>query len=83
VKSIMKRHIKLHLLHVNGKYYVDEDTCLACDTCNYYAPGNFKYDFETSSSYIFKQPETPDEEENCKKALRACAVEAIYDDGNR
>lgn len=79
----MKKGIRLHTFHVNGKYYVDEDTCLACDTCNYYAPDNFKYDFATGSSYVSKQPETPDEEESCKKALGSCAVEAIYDDGNR
>ena len=78
----MKSGVKLHPLHVKGKYYVDENTCLACDTCNYYAPDNFKYDNEIGSSYVFKQPETPDEEERCRKALEVCAVEAIYDDGN-
>ena len=78
----MKRDIKIHSLHVEGKYYVDENTCLACDTCNYYAPDNFKFDYEMGTSYVSKQPETPDEEERCKKALRVCAVEAIYDDGD-
>jgi ferredoxin len=76
----MMKDIKLHPLSIKGKYYVDENTCLACSTCFYYAPDNFNYDYETGSSYVFKQPETPDEEERCKKALESCAVEAIYDD---
>ena len=79
----MVRDIKLHPLHTKGKFYVDENTCLACDTCNYYAPDNFKYDSQTGSSYVSKQPETKNEEEYCRKALEACAVEAIYDDGNQ
>lgn len=77
----MKRGIKLHPLHAKGKYYVDEDTCLTCSTCFYYAPDNFKYDNENASSYVFKQPETPEEEAQCREALEACAVEAIYDNG--
>lgn len=79
----MKKGIKLHALHAKGKFYVDDDTCLACDTCNYYAPDNFKYDTKTASSYVSKQPETDDEQECCKKALVACAVEAIHDNGNQ
>ena len=78
----MKSSIKFHSLHVKGKYYVDENTCLACDTCTYYAPDNFKFDNETGSSYVSKQPETQNEEESCRKAMQACAVEAIYDDGD-
>ncbi len=78
----MQRDIKLHPLHVKGKYYVDENHCLACDTCNYYAPEHFSFDTETSSSYVSKQPETPAEEERCRIAIKSCAVEVIYDDGD-
>ena len=30
---------------------------------------------------VYKQPETPDEEAQCREALEQCPVEAIGDDG--
>lgn len=75
--------IKLHPLTAKGKYYVNENTCFACDVCNYTAPNNFKFDDgESFSSYVFKQPETSEEEAQCREALEACPHEAIYDDGD-
>jgi ferredoxin len=32
-------------------------------------------------SYVFKQPEDDDEEEQCREAMESCPVEAIGDDG--
>ena len=32
-------------------------------------------------SYVYKQPETPDEEALCKEAMEGCPVEAIGNDG--
>lgn len=75
--------MKLHPNHVKGKYYVDEDTCLACATCYDEAPENFKWDKDTGTSYMFKQPETAKEEAQCREAMRYCAVEAICDDGDK
>jgi len=34
------------------------------------------------TSYVYKQPETPDEEGLCKEAMEGCPVEAIGNDGN-
>jgi 4Fe-4S single cluster domain of Ferredoxin I len=32
-------------------------------------------------AYVFKQPETLEEEELCKEAMMCCPMFAIYDDG--
>lgn len=63
-----------------GKYYVDT-TCIDCDACREMAPGNFVRSEEEGYSYVAKQPETPEEEEQCRDALEGCPVEAIGDDG--
>ena len=65
--------------NVAGKYYVD-DQCIDCDACRTEAPNNFKRQDENGYSFVFKQPETPDEEEHCKAAKEACPVEAIGDE---
>jgi len=33
-------------------------------------------------SFVYKQPESPDEEALCKEAMEGCPVEAIGSDGN-
>ena len=66
--------------NVPGRYYVD-DQCIDCDVCRDTSPTNFtRYD-ENGYSYVYKQPETPEEEALCEEALMACPVEAIGDDG--
>ncbi len=62
--------------NVPGQYFVDEQ-CIDCDACRTEAPDNFTRNDEHGYSYVFKQPETPDEEVKCKAALEACPVEAI------
>jgi ferredoxin len=72
--------IKKHLLSVQGKYYVDCESCI--DHCCYdMAPANFKIDLENYTTYVFKQPETPEEEALCKEVVEYCPVEAVHDDG--
>ena len=66
--------------NVPGKFYVDRQ-CIDCDVCRDISPANFtRYD-ENGYSYVYKQPETPEEFELCEEALMACPVEAIGDDG--
>jgi ferredoxin len=67
-----------HPKNVPGKFYVTED-CLACAACEYSAPNNFR--LEEGSSYVYKQPTTPEEEKQCQEAMEGCCVEAIWDDG--
>ena len=71
--------IRRHPLNAKGKYYVDYDVCLN-HCCFDIAPKNFKFD-ENYISFVFKQPETPEEETKCKKAMLCCPVGAIFDDG--
>ncbi|MGA8660479.1 MAG: ferredoxin [Chthoniobacterales bacterium] len=64
-----------------GRYYVD-DQCIDCDLCRQTAPKNFKRDEESGHSFVFKQPQTPEEEAQCEEAMGGCPVEAIGDDGD-
>jgi ferredoxin len=63
-----------------GRYYVD-DQCIDCDLCRQTAPNNIRRDEKRGHSFIFKQPETPEEENQCQEAMQNCPVEAIGDDG--
>ena len=47
--------------NVPGKFYVD-DQCIDCDLCRETAPANFKRNDDGGHSYVYKQPETPEEE---------------------
>ena len=64
----------------SGRYYVDSQ-CIDCDLCRETAPANFQRNDEAGFSYVYKQPETPEEETLCKDALDNCPVEAIGNDG--
>lgn len=63
-----------------GRYFVDS-TCIDCDACREMAPDNFVRSDEEGYSYVAKQPETPEEEAQCKDALEGCPVEAIGNSG--
>ena len=47
--------------NVSGKFYVDSQ-CIDCDLCREIAPDNFTRDDNGGHSFVFKQPETPEEE---------------------
>jgi ferredoxin len=66
--------------NVTGKFYVD-DQCIDCDLCRETAPANFKRNDDGGHSFLYKQPENPDEEKLCKEAMEGCPVEAIGSDG--
>lgn len=65
--------------NVKGRYYVD-DRCIASKLCVAVAPNNFVMSPE-GHAYVYKQPETPEEEEQCRQAVSGCPVNAIGDDG--
>ena len=67
--------------NVSGKYYVDS-SCIDCDVCRTTAPNNFSANEDEGYSYVSKQPENEEEEEQCQEALESCPVEAIGDDGD-
>jgi ferredoxin len=66
--------------NVPGKFYVNE-SCIGCTLCHETAPGHFIANDEQGYDYVFKQPETPEEETLCMKAKEACPIDAIQDDG--
>ncbi len=63
-----------------GKFYVDEQ-CIDCDLCRETAPANFKRNDDGGHSFVYKQPENPEEQAVCKEAMEGCPVEAIGSDG--
>jgi ferredoxin len=64
----------------SGRYYVDKQ-CIDCDVCRDVAPDNFTRNADRGYSFVYKQPESRDEEELCHEALISCPVDAIGDDG--
>ena len=78
----MREEVKKHPLNSNGKYYVEQDTCLEHVNCVYVAPNNFRMDEKDYGAYVFKQPSTPEEEAQCRRAMEECPVAAIRDDGD-
>src|SRR5437764_12542029 len=66
--------------NVPGGYYVD-DQCIDCDLCRETAPANYKRNDDGGHSFVYKQPESPEEEALCKEAMEGCPVEAICNDG--
>lgn len=66
--------------NITGKYYVDEE-CIDCSLCSEIAPDNFTVDMEEGHDYVYKQPTTAQEEEQCIEAMECCPVEAIGNNG--
>jgi len=68
-------------LNIDGKFYVD-DQCIACDACVIEAPLFFAMNDEESTAYVFLQPKSAEETNQCIEAMILCPVNAIGDDGN-
>ncbi len=66
--------------NVKGRFYVDEE-CIDCDLCRETAPDNFTRHDDGGYSYVYKQPENEDEEQQSREAMEGCPVEAIGEDG--
>src|ERR1039457_2698028 len=66
--------------NITGKFYVDNQ-CIDCDLCRETAPDNFKRNDDGGYSYVYKQPENPEEEARCKEAKEGFPGEAIGDNG--
>ncbi|HET9479097.1 MAG TPA: ferredoxin [Pyrinomonadaceae bacterium] len=67
--------------NVNGSFYVDS-SCIDCDVCRDTAPENFMRSDENNYSFVYKQPENPEEQAMCEEAMSCCPVEAIGNDGS-
>lgn len=66
--------------NVAGRFYVD-DQCIDCDACRSVAPACFRRNDEGGYSFVYRQPESPEEEGLCQDAMDGCPVEAIGNDG--
>ena len=64
--------------NITGRFFVDEQ-CIDCDLCRETAPDCFRRDDDQGYSYVYHQPETPEEVEECLEALESCPVDAIGD----
>jgi ferredoxin len=74
--------VRKHPLNAEGKYYVDQNSCFWCAACVNSAPRNFVLatdNFELGA-YVLKQPETPEEEAQCREAVTGCPHEAVLTD---
>lgn len=67
-------------LNVPGPYYND-NTCIDCDLCRETAPGIYRRDDASGSTYVWKQPQTPEEIAMAEEGLAACPIETIGNDG--
>ena len=65
-----------HPQNAEGKFWIDQEVCVACQVCTCEAPANIKYDDAAGKSYVFKQPETDDELHAVREAVILCPVEA-------
>ncbi len=65
-----------HPLNQPGSFFND-DTCIDCGLCPEIAPGVFRRDDRTAQSYVWHQPETPEEAELAREALHSCPTESI------
>jgi ferredoxin len=65
--------------NVPGPFYND-DTCIDCGLCPDLAPGIFRRDPESGQSYVWHQPETPDELALAREAMESCPTETIGED---
>ncbi|MDM8514643.1 ferredoxin [Desulfobacterales bacterium HSG16] len=72
-------------MNISGRYYVEKD-CIGCTLCAETAGENFKINsaeelfFE--HSYVFKQPDTEEQEALCNEAMENCPASAIGNDGD-
>ncbi|MGH7268734.1 MAG: ferredoxin [Candidatus Rokuibacteriota bacterium] len=65
--------------NASGRYYVDR-SCIASKCCVAEASEHFAMS-DDGHAYVRRQPQTTDEAERCRRALAACPVDAIGEDG--
>lgn len=66
-------------LNVAGRFYVDS-SCIDCDQCRTEAPEFFARDTENGTSYVKRQPVTPDEIAEVEAVVANCATSSIGDE---
>ena len=69
-----------HPLNLPGAYYND-NSCIDCDVCREMAPAIFRRDDDSGASYVWHQPQAPDEIALAREAMENCPTETIGCDG--
>lgn len=69
-----------HSQNAEGKFWIDQELCVACQVCIGEAPDNIRFDSAVGKSYVFKQPETAEEIHALSEAIILCPVEAPKED---
>ncbi len=64
-----------------GRFYTDV-RCLDCFVCREELPAVFVLDEGKHTTYVARQPSTPEEVAICEECVRRCPCEAIGDDGD-
>ncbi len=74
---------RLHPKQVPGKYWIDAHSCMFCDACTAEAPTNIRreHDSENYLAFVYRQPETLEEESDMCQAMNLCPVEAVMNTG--
>lgn len=66
--------------NVDGPFYVDQQ-CIDCDACREIAPAGFTRNDNAGYSFVYRQPQSPEDEDAWRLAMASCPVDAIGDDG--
>jgi ferredoxin len=67
--------------NIAGAYYVDNQ-CIDCDLCRETSPNSFKRNDDGGYSFVYKQPDSPEDQKLAKEAMEGCPVEAIGSNGS-
>ena len=67
--------------NIAGRFYVDS-SCIDCDQCRTDAPEFFGRDGDNGTSFVLRQPVTPEEIAAVQQAATNCATASIGDDAN-
>ena len=66
-------------LNVAGRFFVDS-SCIDCDQCRVEAPEFFARDGDNGTSYVMRQPVTPEVIAKVEQAAANCATTSIGDE---
>lgn len=69
-----------HPQNAEGRFWIDQNTCVACLACVAEAPDNIRFDDVAGMSYVFKQPENDEELAAVREAVEMCPVYAPKED---
>lgn len=65
--------------NVAGRFYAD-NSCIDCDQCRNIAPKSFTR-HDAGYSYVYRQPQTPEEISQAEEARTSCPTDTIGNDG--